>query len=459
MRPTIPSGPGFGGITTVRTDLANDSLYGRLAAHFCVHLSGLSETTLPEHALSRPLFGPWLPQWSKRLAAFIRCSPAEFARLRGKDLVGTGDFQLELSQSLRFCRSCLREGYHSIVFQHLAVFRCEQHNEALHEGCPYCHRRITPSVRTVRDFPWYCPSCETSLINVRPEGQGRGDPASYDLALQAWRPALRGDPTEARNMRYLNLNALVGRSASAAVSRHVQRAIAFGEVRPQQNWRFRTEVLPVSKEEVTIGTERPQLSQNTAAAGLASLLQWFSKHCPAATEACRLGERLGRDPGGMRINQQASVVGALLCKTLYCYGLMEDFRGVHSLGRTDLGFLSQISAPVRYTQPIAQCPRLDARLLQLEILSLFAKLLAGFRRGTALIQLDWLRPPEPVLYVPSWVARPDDHGGVLIHLRTRATEASLKRLFMRYQLASFAPGQNVPHGSRTEKILADPFEP
>lgn len=455
MRPSISSGPGLGGITTVRTDLANESLYGRLAAHFCVHLSGLPETTLPEHVLSRPLFRPWLPQWSRRMAAFLGCTPAEFARLRGTDLVGAGDVQLVLSQSLRFCRSCLRDGYHSVIFQHMAVFRCERHNEALHEGCPYCRLRITPSVRTVRDFPWHCPNCEVSLAKVRLQGEGRDDAAGHDLALQAWRPVLRRGAVEVTNVRHLSLNALVGGGASAVVSRHVQRAIAFEEPGSSQGWRFRTEVVPVGKEEVAFAREHPELGRSAANAGLAPLLQWLSRHCPSASGACHLAERLGRDPGGQRVNRRVGVLGALLCKTLYCYGLMEDFRGIHSLGRTDLRFLSRICAPIRYTQPIVECPRLDARLLQLEVLSLFAKLLAGFRDGTPLVQLDWLRPPEPVFYVPSWVARPDGCGGMLVHVRTRATEATLKRLFARFRFRAFALDPNLPAGSRAEALFAD----
>ncbi|MFB2351717.1 hypothetical protein, partial [Priestia megaterium] len=78
----------------------------------------------------------------------------------------------------------LRDGYHSVIFQHMAVFRCDQHNEALQESCPYCHRRIIPSVRTVRDFPWHCTNCEASLANVL-HGQGRDDADGHDLALQA----------------------------------------------------------------------------------------------------------------------------------------------------------------------------------------------------------------------------------------------------------------------------------
>ena len=145
MRPSVSAGLPHELLRSVRRDLINESLYGRLASHFSVHHSSLAETGLPPHAHGVPLFGNWRPHWRAPLAAFLGCSVQELDRMRGADLRGIGEGAgVPLSRTLRFCRACSSEGYHCALFQHFALVRCERHRMTLEDRCPKCSRGFEP---------------------------------------------------------------------------------------------------------------------------------------------------------------------------------------------------------------------------------------------------------------------------------------------------------------------------
>jgi hypothetical protein len=133
---------------------------------------------------------------------------------------------------------------------------------------------------------------------------------------------------------------------------------------------------------------------------------------------------------------------------LHCYGLIEDFVSIHEGRATTLSVRSQRQAPVRHTNAIVISKDLDQRLLQWEIMGLFALLLAGSRNNEPLWHLDWLRCPDPLSYAPSWVARRDGEGAK-VWLRTRGTESSVKRLFARYTGRLFRHDPNPERSSRS----------
>jgi hypothetical protein len=46
------------------------------------------------------------------------------------------------AHALRYCVSCLQEGFHSAVFDMPALARCPDHDEPLQDCCPRCHHSI-----------------------------------------------------------------------------------------------------------------------------------------------------------------------------------------------------------------------------------------------------------------------------------------------------------------------------
>lgn len=424
----------------LRKDLLNESLYSRTASFFHVHLDRLDESLPSWHLLDRPLFSNWSAGDAMEVSMLIGCTPDEFSSLSGQDLKGTGAFGLALCEDVRYCPQCLKLGYHSITYQHLAVSHCELHAQRLVQGCPHCSSPIVPTIRNARNFPWYCPQCECSLLGV--DVNESGSNFFSDAALSQGRGFLARSATEVKNIHHINSSLNQYRRVTATESRYIRRAVVFYDAGEFCSQQFDEMQFPVFQ-------DRDSDSQEVLASGVAITLKWLSENCPFSDEACRLAERLGHDPGGCAINLQCSAIAALLCKTLYCYGLMQDFRRIHLGEVQQLSRRTRESGFKRFTQEILVCPATDVRLLQLEIIGLFGILLASFRRGTSLTALDWNDIPAPISYVPSWISRRDKANGVVIHMRARLDEMGLKRLFGRYFASMFVleplPGQNYNH--------------
>jgi hypothetical protein len=317
MRPSISACLTEEAVRYVRTDLTNDSLYARLAAHFCVHHNSLREIGLQSNVFHQPLFRDWLPHWDKNLGAFLGCSAEEVGRMRGIDLTHSR-CGLTVSHDLRFCRSCLSQGYHSIVFQHWALHKCPYHEEALLNACPQCRRSITPSVASVLEFPYLCSNCGMRLSSLAMQRRRTCDPRELDTAPLAWRRLLADAATHPLSIA-VGRTSQFARSTAAVVSRKVQRAFLFAAPAWGPQCAFQTQVVSVGRDEIDRSQVPPWVSVTLAVEGLAPLLRWFSRECPGADEACALYWQLRRPDSGIRLNMEVSVLGALLCKTLYCY--------------------------------------------------------------------------------------------------------------------------------------------
>lgn len=69
------------------------------------------------------------------------------------------DFE-KLQPDLRFCGQCLREGFHSAVYQWIGLDRCPLHHVRLQTGCPQCGHKISALwTKQVLDAPFGCSNC------------------------------------------------------------------------------------------------------------------------------------------------------------------------------------------------------------------------------------------------------------------------------------------------------------
>lgn len=423
MRPSISTASTTGFALRVNSSLRNESVYGRLTSHFSVHFGAWQDTS---HAYLEklPIFANWSSRGTATLANFLACERADIERMQGRDLGKPGS---QIALSLRFCESCMREGYHPVLFQHLALFRCDRHGELLRERCPHCLHSITPTVSNIRRFPWMCDSCEAPLSSLRTQRRKQDD---FELLDAAWNPVRKQLCTVSRGctLRGGDMKLLGKHFSSPALSRTVQRASLACAPLQMQGWRFkslRMQVDDAVSHQLGYGVGRDHLM------ALTDVLKWLSRHCSGADEACELIQRLGKAPQGLRLNRDVAALPALLCKTLYCYGLTEDFFNIHFRKHTQLTARTLSSHPIRYSRPIVVSKRVDARLVQLEILGLLAFLIATTRRNMPLAELSWHDLPLPAHYVPSWHAWEEKGGKVTIEMRARANETNLVRLFLR----------------------------
>ena len=69
------------------------------------------------------------------------------------------------SIKLRFCPSCMHEGYHATLFQFTPIARCPIHDDRLLEACPSCGGQIPYRMDTAfAANPLACPHCLRSLL-------------------------------------------------------------------------------------------------------------------------------------------------------------------------------------------------------------------------------------------------------------------------------------------------------
>ncbi|MDP9014227.1 MAG: hypothetical protein M3O41_16515 [Pseudomonadota bacterium] len=72
---------------------------------------------------------------------------------------------LASAEALRYCSSCLREGFHSTLFQIEGLLKCPRHHEQLRTRCPHCDIQTVRLGLLVESFamPFHCVHCSRPL--------------------------------------------------------------------------------------------------------------------------------------------------------------------------------------------------------------------------------------------------------------------------------------------------------
>jgi hypothetical protein len=108
------------------------------------------------------LLSRWLP------LPGVVLSPG-FSTLAGTLSHFAGDWAhcLADDRHIRFCRTCLQDGYHSPFFQIHGIVRCPIHKEALTSRCTNCGACTTPYALCRETFlrPFFCGGCDRPLAS------------------------------------------------------------------------------------------------------------------------------------------------------------------------------------------------------------------------------------------------------------------------------------------------------
>lgn len=432
MKPPVRFGTSTELASAKRPILDNESMYSAWTRHCDLHAveSGVY-SPLPPHILRHNLFTRLNPIEGKVVCVELGLTERRVNLLLAADLAGRSNYVV--SNSLRFCVKCLDLGYHSAVYQHVALARCPLHNLPFEDACPHCKREIVPTFLSVIQHPFECPHCDASLARTVPRPQDRHDALLADQMAGGRRGMLVAEPENRRWDVYLhNARALVGPPGRTLASRHYQRLCIWAE-RSNTHWmHFPEETLhlvPVH----TRGHAEGAYSLDLALAAERVLI-WLRQVCYAHEySAIRLAHRLGRYPRGLRINVHGSLVGAALYKLAAAYDLVQEMQ---TLFDTDVLALDQPAKAttgrkvVRYGASCPEEPELDFRLLQLEMLGMFAKFLVSHRHLDPMYKVSWLELPHPMEFAPNWKAGKLS-GNVCYRIRARVNETTVQRLVIR----------------------------
>lgn len=415
-----------------RAVLENESMYSVWGRHCEAHgLEGGVNSPLPPHILRLNLFKRLDPLDAKYVAREMAIDEGHVQKLVAADLGGNS--QLVVVNSLRFCVKCLDLGYHSAVYQHIALSSCPLHAVPLIDGCPHCHEAITPTFISVIQSPFECPHCGGALARTVPRPQDHSDATLADQMAGGRRGALLPQPENNHWDLLLNrARILVGPPGQQLASRHYQRLCIWAD-RSNTHWlSFAEEMLHV----VPAHSRGLVEDANSFDLGLAAerVLIWLRQVCYAHEySAVRLAYRLGRYPRGLRINAHGSLLGAALYRLAVAYDLVQEMQ---TLFEADVLALDQPKKAVmgrkmvRYGASCPEVPQLDFRLFQLEMLGIFAKFLVAHRHLEPMVNVSWLELPHPMEFAPNWTSK-KSLNGVCYRIRARATEIAVQRLVIR----------------------------
>lgn len=109
------------------------------------------------------------PISGKRLGLWLQLDPAVVANCitepyRAGALTGLDPSKRLQFEVLRFCRACMKRGFHSPLYQLMTVARCPIHDQALEHRCPHCNSEIGYDASSVAlAHPYGCRRCGRSL--------------------------------------------------------------------------------------------------------------------------------------------------------------------------------------------------------------------------------------------------------------------------------------------------------
>jgi len=450
MKPPVRFGASTALGSAKRPILDNESMYSAWSRHCDIHAvdTGVYSPLLP-HILRRNLFTRLNSIEIKDVCVEMGLSERRVQMLLATDMAGWSKYVV--SSSLRFCVKCLDLGYHSVVYQHVALACCPLHNLPLEDVCPHCKCEIIPTFLSAIKHPFECPHCDASLARTVPRPQDGHDAMLADQMASGRRGMLLAEPDNRRWDVYLhNARMLVGPPSRNLASRHYQRLCIWAD-RANTHWmHFSEETLHV----VPAHTRGHATGADSLDLALAAerVFIWLRQVCCAHEySANRLAHRLGKYPRGLRINVHGSLVGAALYKLAVAYDMVQEMQ---TLFDADVLAMDQPARAtsgrkvVRYGASCPEEPELDFRLFQLEMLGMFAKFLVSNRHLDPMYKVSWLELPHPMEFAPTWKAG-KSLGNICYRIRARVNETAVQRLVIRKwheELSYVAQEPKTPDG-------------
>jgi len=223
-----------------------ESLYGRLSRVFMFRAPGadvLAKAAEAQLRQSNVLLGVRLfadrvyPAWASELGLLKE----ELDQALGVDLVPAEERlggMVVMARTLRYCRRCLELGFHSMVYQHGAVVRCEYHQAPLLNRCFDCNGPVVTLIKEMRMNPYCCSRCGRLFIKTVLPADATREVEDIDRHISMWRNDLRVE-SEAHRLRtplksFLPEWSEASRHAARRV-RHLRRTTAWPSS-PSHRW-------------------------------------------------------------------------------------------------------------------------------------------------------------------------------------------------------------------------------
>ncbi len=423
--------------------------------HFVVEeeIDLLTEPELSQSGMvKRSIFFP-IVNGEKELPAIsdlLKIDIEKLKRLCGEDIGGLNRLGLMFQSGLRFCAKCLEIGYHSVVYQHMAIDRCPLHNIALETRCRTCHRFISATFRSAILSPFECPHCDEAFCKtVRRIGDAETvGQADHISGVRREELLSIGPLSRTLSLALKDFEFRIPHT-HARFSRLVQRSTLW-LTPPGFFWtRFRSELMILkmpSSQNWTDSIEKFDIGDAAQ-----RVIIWIQKNLGGyEQDATMLANQLGTRPLGLRLNARTSVVGAAFFKLLVAYDLVEEAAYIRKLDIRNAERVPSVCKGEKIRRQgdgASEWPELDYRLIQLEMLGLFSQLLVQYPNDFPLKNIRWSAFPHAISFAPAWHIQKEGSKGY-VEIRTRATELSVLRLLQRRRGKMLSYVEADPTGDR-----------
>lgn len=368
-----------------------------------------------------------------------------WARATGRDITGVHAAKSVLLGELRHCSQCLAKGWHSVLFQHVAVDRCPVHQTALQVGCPHCSAPIPTSMAAIGKNHLHCPNCNRALA-VERRREALGQPvlqigANQFASLRASLLDTGASDLIRSPLQLLDVPDQMVQSPSAVkgAAHHLlwpSLSEGTGESIEPSGWSDK--VLSVEEGAAPLSPgQRHRRLRAAALAGVEELLQ--------------LAQKAGAD---MQVPAPLTTLGTAASRVDVSVGLVAAalWRTAHILKVAPF-LLGEMPPPQADEQPLTDgvppFAEADAAVRRAQVQDLFVESLITLRRRRYGIEVDWNRLPQNLRMTPAWRGAIHDRT-VELRLRSRSDKALVARLIQRYRNQALAL---APDGIKPESLL------
>lgn len=412
--------------------------------HFLPESAEIKELTSQPWSMRVSIFHMG-PEATAALGQAFGIDSRTWARATGRDITGVHAAKSVLLGELRHCRQCLAKGWHSVLFQHVAVDRCPVHQTPLQVGCPHCSAPIPTSMAAIGKNHLHCPNCNRALaVERRREGLGQPVVQIGTNLFSSLRASLldTGASDLIRSpLQLLETPDQVVQSPSAvrAAAHHLRwSSMSDGKDEGSERPGRPDTVLSVNEGAAPLSPgQRHRRLRTAALAGVEELLQ--------------LAQKAGAD---MQVPPALTTLGTAASRVDVSVGLVAAalWRTAHILKIAPF-VLGEMPPPQAEEQPLTDgvppFAEVDTAVRSAQVQDLFVQSLITLRRRRYGIEVDWNRLPTSHRIAPAWRGAIHD-GTVEIRLRSRSNKVLVARLIRRYRDQALAL---APDGIKPESLL------
>lgn len=356
-----------------------------------------------------------------RLRKALDISELEWRIVQARTLVPSSRSAELIVSQVRYCPRCLAMGWHSAIFQHLAVRFCPQHQIPLITGCRNCGVVLDATPRTLAEHHLYCPDCDEPLAG-QCISRTQTDLSKFEAVRSAltrpihgraeWPPASKADRS---------LRSTADCNAAAAHWSWSRRPVP-----GLRGFKQTSAGISVEEDDLSGPTTRRQMFDSALMS-----IQWI-KDCVVAQCGSDSVRSCVRLMSGMGDDAEMSIAAVALGQLALAMNMRKVLNGGPPEFHRTWEYSAQRWLPNRIN--------LIRQMIEAHVFLLFTINLLKARRYRTVRDVEWCTPLmlDDIHVIPAWWIDYQENSAILT-LRSRVGQAGVERLVRRYRTRMLSP--------------------